>query len=104
LYSGQLTNVKPTFDYSAPAAADDLKLRQGWYCEDLLSGIYLAFYLFITEGGPVRRFCEACGQPIKSKRALYCNATCRSNARHERSRRKVRGQGSAAISTEQPRL
>jgi hypothetical protein len=82
--------VRPTFT-SSPE--DPLGFRQGWYIRDLHSAIFLAFYLFITEGGPVR-FCEACGRPIKvkSRRQRHCNDTCRSNARHKRNRQKKREQ------------
>jgi predicted nucleic acid-binding Zn ribbon protein len=54
----------------------------------LLSAIYLQFYLLVTDNKPMRH-CEnpACGMPIpitrKDKR--FCNASCRSNARHYRS-------------------
>lgn len=57
-------------------------------CPDLLSGIYLQFYLFVTDDTPMRH-CEnpACGMqfPVTRKGKRFCNATCRSNARHYRS-------------------
>lgn len=82
----KMKDVRPTI--ADPfELTDGLKFRQGWYCRDVLSAIYLSFYLFATEGSPVR-FCVACGRPIKSGRKdkLHCNETCRSNARHRRNR------------------
>ena len=67
------------FDPKAP------RFDAGWRCPDLLSAVYLQFYLLVTAHTPMRR-CEnpACGMPFpytrKNKR--FCNASCRSNARH----------------------
>ena len=82
----KMKDVRPTFAVSAEPA-DDSKFRQAWYCRDLLSAIYLSFYLFATGGNPVG-YCQACGQPMKLTRSdkRYCNPTCRSNARHRRNR------------------
>lgn len=57
-------------------------------CPDLLSALYLQLFLVIRRRRPMRR-CEGCGLPLpemarKDKR--YHDATCRSNARHERER------------------
>src|SRR5918912_1444754 len=56
-------------------------------CPDLLSAIYLQFFLFATGNKPVR-YCEnpPCGMPfpITRKGKRFCNATCRSNDRHYR--------------------
>jgi hypothetical protein len=63
------------------------RLTRRYRCEDLLSTMYLQFYLFITGDKPMRH-CEnpACGMPLlvtrKDKR--FCNDTCRSNARNYR--------------------
>ncbi len=60
-------------------------LRQSWECPDLLSAIYLQFYLMVTKSQRMR-YCDnpACALPFprtrKDKR--FCNDTCRSNARH----------------------
>lgn len=59
--------------------------KQSWRCPDLLSAIYLQFYLLITNSLPVRR-CEnpSCRMPIQitKRNRRFCNATCRSNKRH----------------------
>ena len=64
-------------------------VRRTLWCPDLLSAIYLQFVLFVTDNKPVRR-CEnpPCGMPFPVTRRgkRFCNATCRSNARHYRSR------------------
>jgi len=54
-------------------------------CRDLLSAIYLQFYLMATSHKPLRR-CEACGEPfpLTRKDKLVCNATCRSKRRRQR--------------------
>jgi|tagenome__1003787_1003787.scaffolds.fasta_scaffold20877691_2 hypothetical protein len=56
-------------------------------CPDLLSAMYLQFYLLVTNHKPMRR-CEnpACRLPfpVTRKDRYYCNATCRSNARNYR--------------------
>ena len=60
---------------------------RGWDCPDLLSAIYLQFYLFITSNKPIR-FCEnpGCGQafPLTRKDKIYCNRKCRYKARNYR--------------------
>ena len=64
-----------------------LPVRRSMRCPDLLSATYLQFYLMVT-GGRSMRNCDACGTPFpaKPKNKRHCNATCRSNARHYRSR------------------
>ena len=56
-------------------------------CPDLLSAMYLQFYLLVTNHKPMRR-CEnpACRLPfpVTRKDRQYCNVTCRSNARNYR--------------------
>ena len=56
-----------------------------WECSDLLSAIYLQFYLLIVDGLPMRR-CKvpSCQTPfpLTRKDKLVCDATCRSNLRH----------------------
>jgi hypothetical protein len=58
---------------------------QTWRCPDLLSAIYLQFYLLLTDNRPMRR-CEnpPCSMPfpITRKNKRFCSDTCRSNARH----------------------
>lgn len=62
-------------------------LTQGWSCPDLLSGLYLQFYLMIFKNRRMRR-CDnpVCGMtfPLTRKGKRFCNDTCRSNARHYR--------------------
>ncbi len=60
-------------------------LTQGWSCPDLLSGLYLQFYLMIFKNRRMRR-CDnpVCGMPflLTRKDKRFCNDSCRSNARH----------------------
>ncbi len=59
-------------------------------CPDLLSALYLQLFLVISRRRPVRR-CKSCGLPLPEtsrKDKHYHNATCRSNARHQRERGK----------------
>lgn len=62
-------------------------LTQGWSCPDLLSGLYLQFYLMIFKDRLMRR-CKnrACGLPfpLTRKDKWHCNDSCRSNARNYR--------------------
>jgi hypothetical protein len=64
-----------------------LTIRRSVRCPDLLSAVYLQFYLMVSDSKAMRR-CEACGTPFpaKPKNKWHCNSTCRSNARHERRR------------------
>jgi hypothetical protein len=56
-------------------------------CPDLLSAMYLQFYLLVTNHKPMRR-CEnpACRLPfpLTRKDKYHCNDSCRSNARNYR--------------------
>jgi hypothetical protein len=60
-------------------------LVPSWHCPDLLSAIYLQFYLLVTKSKPIR-FCKspACRQAFvpNSGKQIYCNDSCRSNARN----------------------
>lgn len=70
--------------YSTPFGEQDLffkppyALGSTWYCPDLLSVLYLQFYLLITEQKPTRR-CEnpACLMPfpVTRKNKRFCNST-----------------------------
>ncbi len=55
------------------------------YCPDLLSAIYLQFYLLVTRSKPIA-FCKnpPRRQPFTpdSSKHVYCSDSCRSNARH----------------------
>ena len=53
-------------------------------CPDLLSAIYLHFYLLVTKSKPIR-YCENCGQPFEARRSnkRFCDASCRSGIRYE---------------------
>jgi hypothetical protein len=64
-----------------------LPVRSSMRCPDLLSAAYLQFYLMVV-GSRSMRNCDACGMPFpaKPKNKRHCNPTCRSNARHYRSR------------------
>ncbi len=61
------------------------RFEQAWRCPDLLSAMYLQFYLLITNKTPMRR-CESpiCGLPfpLTRKDKRFCNSTCRSNFRN----------------------
>lgn len=82
-YSSPYTDQKERDPFFEPPYA----LRSTWYCPDLLSAIYLQFYLMVTQHRSLRR-CEnpACGLPFPAirKDKRFCNATCRSNARNYR--------------------
>jgi hypothetical protein len=60
-------------------------LVPSWYCPDLLSAIYLQSYMLVTKSKPIR-FCKspACRQAFvpNSGKQIYCNNSCRSNARN----------------------
>lgn len=64
---------------------DSYRPKPSWGCPDLLSALYLQFYLLITNSLPIRR-CKnpACRMPIQvtRKNRKFCNSTCRSNKRH----------------------
>jgi hypothetical protein len=79
--------VSPTF-MNPPG--DVLGFRQGWYCRDLHSAIYLSFYLFVTHGRPVRE-CERCQKPMVVTRSdkKYCSVNCRVNANNARDRQSL---------------
>jgi len=70
-----------------PPLGSDYRIPRTWNCPDLLSAMYLQFYLLITDFEPMRR-CQnpACGLPFPAtrKNKRFCNATCRSNARNYR--------------------
>lgn len=74
-------------DYALGSWADRYKPTQSWECPDLISAVYLQFYLMMTNNLAMRR-CEnpACGMPIPvtRKNRRFCNRTCRSNMRHYR--------------------
>ena len=91
----RIADVRLSFDKSylgplflfSPRSTSDYKVPRSWYCPDLLSTMYLQFYLVITDFEPLRR-CQnpACGLPFPAtrKNKRFCNATCRSNARNYR--------------------
>ncbi len=67
--------------------AKGYKPAQSWDCPDLLSAIWLQFYLAMT-GTSAMKVCEnpACRTPFPAPRKdkRFCTDTCRSNARHYR--------------------
>jgi len=71
----------------SPPLGSYYRIPRSWGCPDLLSVLYLQFYLLITDFEPMRR-CQnlACGMPFPAirKNKPFCNNTCRSNARHYR--------------------
>ena len=88
----RLADVRLDFDIfsnypGAQSSGSDYRIPRSWDCPDLLSAMYLQFYLLITDSEPVRR-CQnpACGLPFPAtrKNKRFCNATCRSNARNYR--------------------
>ena len=86
----RLADVRLDFDFTSPSkkpVGGDYRIPSSWYCPDVLSGMYLQFYLLITDFEPMRR-CQnpACGMPFPAtrKNRKYCNDTCRSNARNYR--------------------
>jgi hypothetical protein len=87
-YTIKDVRVTLTEDHIPGGNAQDLLARRTMRCPNLLSAIYLQFYLLVTDNKPMRR-CEnpACGGPFPAtnKRKRFCNDSCRSNARHYRS-------------------
>jgi hypothetical protein len=86
----RIASVRLSFDegyLSSPPLGSDYRIPRSWKCPDLLSALYLQFYLLITDSEPMRR-CQnpACGMPFPAtrKNRRFCNATCRSNARNYR--------------------
>jgi len=86
----RLSDVRLDFDHDwagSQTLASDYRIPRSFDCPDLLSAMYLQFYLLITDFEPVRR-CQnpACGLPFPAtrKNKRFCNATCRSNARNYR--------------------
>jgi len=83
-------NIRLTLtDLPAPGnqGPNPLFARRTMRCPDLLSAIYLQFYLMVTDNKPMRH-CEnpACGMPFpaKPKHKRHCSDSCRSNARNYR--------------------
>jgi hypothetical protein len=76
----QLEGIRLRLDVVSPQRA-----AQSYHCNDLLSAMYLQFYLLVVEQKPMR-YCAhpKCGMPfpLTNKKKLFCNQTCRSGARH----------------------
>jgi hypothetical protein len=74
-------------DYALGSWGDRYRPTQSWECSDLISAMYLQFYLLMTRSLEMR-LCEnpACGMPLPATRRnrKVCNSTCRSNVRHYR--------------------
>lgn len=74
-------------EYALGSWADRYRPTQSWECPDLISAVYLQFYLMMTNSLAMHR-CEnpGCGLPIPAtrKNRKFCNPTCRSNMRHYR--------------------
>lgn len=67
-------------------------LSPSWECHDLLSALYLQFYLMATRHKPIR-YCEYCGQPFEATRKdkSVCGPSCRSGRRYERRKNQKKG-------------
>ena len=90
IVKNRLANVRLDFNQNwtrFQPLGSDYRIPRSWYCPDLLSAMYLQLYLLITDFEPMR-LCQnpACGMPFPAtrKNRMYCNDTCRSNARHYR--------------------
>jgi len=86
----RISNVGLSFDASyirSQPLGSDYRIPRSYDCPDLLSALYLQFYLLVTDFQPVRR-CEnpACNLPfvLTRKNKRFCNDTCCSNARNYR--------------------
>ena len=86
----RLSGVRLSFDAGygrSQALAGNYSIPGSWDCPNLLSAMYLQFYLLVTDFEPMRR-CEnpVCRLPfpITRKNKRFCNNTCRSNARNYR--------------------
>jgi hypothetical protein len=86
-----LAMVRLVTEFGSPNEFDPASPRigQAWRCPDLLSAIYMQFFLLLTANKSMQR-CEnpACRMlfPATRKGKRYCNDTCRSNARYHRQR------------------
>jgi hypothetical protein len=85
----KLEGVRPALwsGETSGAWAGRYRPTQSWKCPDLLSAVYLQFYLLMTNSLKMR-LCEnpACHMPIPvtRKNRRFCSSTCRSNMRHYR--------------------
>lgn len=85
----RLEGVRPALwsDETSGGWAGRYRPTQSWKCPDLLSAVYLQFYLLMTNTLAMR-VCEnpACRMPlpVTRKNRRFCNSTCRSNMRHYR--------------------
>jgi hypothetical protein len=70
-----------------PVRAPAYSPVQSWSCPDLLSALYLQFYLWMVRAWPMR-ICanEPCSTPFPATRTdkIYCTDACRSAARDNR--------------------
>lgn len=84
----RLANVRLSFFEidPKPGYAAAYAPAQSWHCPDLLSAIYLQFYIWIIGAWPMR-YCDndACGLPFPATRTdkRYCTDACRSAARDQ---------------------
>jgi hypothetical protein len=98
----RLANVTLGFDSgwtSSFFVEGDHQFPRSWDCPDLLSMMYLQFYLLVSDFEPLRR-CEnpACGLPfpVTRKNKRFCNASCRSGARYYRQRQETDTSGNGS--------
>ena len=86
-----LASVTLGTTFGSPSEFDPVSpaFGQAWHCPDLLSAIYMRFFLLLTANKSMRR-CEnpSCLMlfPVTRKGKRFCNDTCRSNARYHRQR------------------
>jgi hypothetical protein len=77
-----MTGVRVRLDVVMPSRA-----LQAYRCTDLLSALYLQFYLLVIEQKPMH-YCEhpTCGLPFpaKPKHRRFCSRTCKNGAKHHR--------------------
>lgn len=87
LVTSKVKNVRPDLTGGGfwDEFDDGYRPMQSWRCPDLISAIYLQFYLLITDSLPLRR-CKnpACRMPFPVTRTnrMTCDSSCRSNKRH----------------------
>lgn len=85
----QLQDVRPMLEWNwwdvPPTGSTSIGLVRWWYCPDLLSAMYVQFYLLITESTPMRICANPhCSMPFPAtrKNKLFCSPGCRSTGRN----------------------
>ena len=85
----KLQDLSPMVEWNwwdiPPRGSASLGLVRWWSCPDLLSAMYLQFYLLITEATPIRICANPhCRNPFPATRKdkLFCKRGCRSTGRN----------------------